>query len=115
MPNRKNVTWRVGEHPEHEKLNEWLDKQRNIQDSLTNIVLHMIDRFGMVNITDYEIQKQLYKEVEGTVQPSSEQEIKEVKQDVHVKEKQQDNNEAPKEEKDDDIDDLYKEVDINNL
>lgn len=59
---RKNVTWRISEHPENEKLNNWLDQQKNIQDSITNIVLHMIDRFGDRNITDYDIQKMLYQE-----------------------------------------------------
>lgn len=60
MKERKNVTWRVAEHSEHKKINKWLDKQRNIQESIANIVLHMIDQYGYVNITDYEVQKQLY-------------------------------------------------------
>lgn len=59
---RKNVTWRISEHPENERLNNWLDQQKNIQDSITNIVLHMIDRFGNRNITNYDIQKILFQE-----------------------------------------------------
>lgn len=62
MPTRKNVSWRVIDAPHSEAINKWLDEQKNIQDSLTNIVLHMIERFGIRNITDYDIQKMLYQE-----------------------------------------------------
>ncbi|MGM9923927.1 MAG: hypothetical protein ACI35R_06765 [Bacillus sp. (in: firmicutes)] len=62
MSTRKNVSWRVSEHPQSDQINAWLDQQKNIQDSITNIVFHMIDRFGMRNITDYDIQKQLYND-----------------------------------------------------
>ncbi|SEP33466.1 hypothetical protein [Paenibacillus sp. OK076] len=61
-PKRKNVSWRVGELQEHEKINRWIDEQSNIQLSLASLVLHMIDRFGYRNITDHDIQKILYQE-----------------------------------------------------
>lgn len=63
MKERKNVTWRVAEQSESDKINKWLDKQQNIQISLSNIVLHMINQFGYVNITDYQVQKQLYGKI----------------------------------------------------
>lgn len=59
---RKNVSWRVSDQPESDLINDWLDQQKNIQDSLTNIILHTISRFGTRNITDYDIQKILYQE-----------------------------------------------------
>lgn len=62
MSKRKNVSWRVADDPKSEAINQWLDAQKNIQDSLTNIVLHTIERFGIRNITDYDIQKMLYRD-----------------------------------------------------
>lgn len=69
MKERKNVTWRVAEQSESDKINKWLDKQQNIQVSLSNIVLHMINQFGYVNITDYQVQKQLYGKITEVRQP----------------------------------------------
>lgn len=69
MKERKNVTWRVAEHSESEKINKWLDQQRNIQESIANIVLHMIDQYGYVNITDYQVQKQLHGKTAGAKHP----------------------------------------------
>lgn len=69
MKERKNVTWRVAEHSESKKINKWLDNQQNIQVSLANIVLHMIDRYGYVNITDYQVQKLLYGKITDIPQP----------------------------------------------
>ena len=62
MAKRKIVTWRVADTPQSDLINEWLDKQQNIQVSLTNIVLHMINRFGIKDIMDYDIQRILYQE-----------------------------------------------------
>ena len=59
---RNNVTWRIGEHSQAKQLNDWCNAQKNIQDSLTNIVMHMMDRFGTIDIKDYDIQKILYNE-----------------------------------------------------
>lgn len=70
MKERKNVTWRVAEHSESKKINQWLDKQKNIQESIANIVLHMIDKYGYVNITDYQVQKQLYGKI-TEIEPSA--------------------------------------------
>lgn len=62
MTKRKNVSWRLSDQVESEQINEWLGQQKNIQKSITNVVMHMIDRFGVRNITDYDIQKILYQE-----------------------------------------------------
>lgn len=116
---RKNVTWRVSQHPEHKKINKWLDSQRSIQDSISNIVLHMIDRYGYVNITDYEIQKQLYgkftdidyrmeKELAGESEDNGSTEKSEPLPDPAPKNDKQSKDKKEK-------DDLYSNVDINNL
>lgn len=67
---RKVVSWRVADHSESEILNQWLDKQNNIQESISNIILHIIDQYGCRNITDYEIQKALYQRVAFNHSPS---------------------------------------------
>lgn len=118
MPKRKNVTWRIGDSSQNKLINDWLDQQKNIQDSITNIVLHMIDRFGMQNITDHEIQKILYQE--SLAQP----------EENHTAEKNaaakqaEDNPKQPskkassqphQDESRQDTDDMYSQVDIDNL
>lgn len=59
---RKNVSWRVSEndHPRAVEINKWLNAQNNIQISLNNIVLHLIEKFGYKDVTDYEVQKALF-------------------------------------------------------
>lgn len=109
---RKNVTWRVSQHPEHKKINKWLDSQRSIQDSISNIVLHMIDRYGYVNITDYEIQKQLYGKFTD-IDYQTEKELVEEAEDSRATEKSDRIPEKSKEKKE--KDDLYSNIDINNL
>lgn len=109
---RRNVTWRVAEHSENKKLNQWLDSQKNIQDSIANIVLHMIDRFGNVNITDYEVQKQLYGKIVDVSQPMEE----EVKKSVNPPSSNE-NNQSDKLQKQEKKvnDDLYSSINTDNL
>jgi hypothetical protein len=130
LSNRKNVTLRVSEHPQSHIINQWLDEQKNIQESLTNIVMHMIERFGIRNITDYDIQKLLYQDptassyVDGCVSPiPSVQEKTETKDKVLVNEPttEEKNDNEPKIEKEDkeikeeQEDDLYSDLDVTTL
>ncbi|ARP44540.1 hypothetical protein GTHT12_03671 (plasmid) [Geobacillus thermodenitrificans] len=123
MTKRKIVTWRVADTPQSDLINEWLDKQQNIQVSLTNIVLHMINRFGIKDIMDYDIQRILYQEFSSgtskenrTVSNQNEEADNEEAEKVAAKSL---NNPDPKKDRDkenqDDDNDLYKNVDINNL
>lgn len=123
MAKRKIVTWRVADTPQSDLINEWLDKQQNIQVSLTNIVLHMINRFGIKDIMDYDIQRILYREFSSgtskenrTVSNQNEEADNEEAEKVAAKSL---NNPDPKKAQDkegqDDDNDLYKNVDINNL
>jgi len=114
---RKIVTWRVADPPQSDLINEWLDKQQNIQVSLTNIVLHMINRFGIKDIMDYDIQRILYQEFSsGTSKENRTVSNNEEAEKVAAKSL---NNPDPKKDRDkenqDDDNDLYKNVDINNL
>ncbi|GAB6892110.1 MULTISPECIES: hypothetical protein [Geobacillus] len=126
MAKRKIVTWRVADTPQSDLINEWLDKQQNIQVSLTNIVLHMINRFGIKDIMDYDIQKILYQEFSsGTSKENrtvSNQNEEAEKADNEETEKvaakslnNPDSKKAQDKEGQDDDNDLYKNVDINNL
>lgn len=65
--NRKLISWRIEklEQTQQDTINDWLDNQQNIQQSLTNVVLHMINRFGTTDIMNYENQKALYTNPEN--------------------------------------------------
>jgi len=89
----------------------------------TNIVLHMINRFGIKDIMDYDIQRILYQEFSSgtskenrTVSNQNEEADNEEAEKVAAKSL---NNPDPKKDRDkenqDDDNDLYKNVDINNL
>jgi hypothetical protein len=123
---RKIVTWRVADTPQSDLINEWLDKQQNIQVSLTNIVLHMINRFGIKDIMDYDIQRILYQEFSSgtskenrTVSNQNEEAEKADNEEAEKVAAKSLNNPDPKKDRDkenqDDDNDLYKNVDINNL
>lgn len=60
--NREQVSWRLKE-PHYQTFNDWCNAQDNVQESLTNIVLHLIERFGNRNIRDFDIQKALYQDL----------------------------------------------------
>ncbi|GAJ40284.1 MULTISPECIES: hypothetical protein [Bacillales] len=126
MAKRKIVTWRVADTPQSDLINEWLDKQQNIQVSLTNIVLHMINRFGIKDIMDYDIQRILYQEFSSgtskenrTVSNQNEEAEKADNEEAEKVAAKSLNNPDPKKDRDkenqDDDNDLYKNVDINNL
>jgi hypothetical protein len=122
LAKRKIVTWRVADTPQSDLINEWLDKQKNIQVSLTNLVLHMIDRFGMRDITDYDIQKILYQEFSSGASKESSLKNKtgsNQNKETEGADTKSINDPDPKKGQDkesqDDDNDLYKNVDINNL
>lgn len=62
---RKIISWRLERLSEHEQsvINQWADQQDNIQQSITNLVMHAINRFGpTVDIMNFDIQKALHAE-----------------------------------------------------
>ena len=60
---RSLVSWRLGNLPKKERdlINKWLDSQQNINNSITNAILHVIDRAGVGDITSFETQKLLFQ------------------------------------------------------
>ncbi|MEH7510638.1 hypothetical protein V7159_23645, partial [Priestia megaterium] len=61
VKHRKAVNLRLANHKQSNILNEWLNNQDNIQDSITNVILHIIDQYGMRNITDFDVQKAMHQ------------------------------------------------------
>lgn len=69
MENRKLVSWRLEklEKKQQDTINAWLNAQQNIQLSLTNVVQHMIDRYGITDIMNYDVQKSLYTNPDSVI------------------------------------------------
>lgn len=87
MENRKLVSWRLEKLPKNQQdtINGWLNAQQNIQLSLTNVVQHMIDRFGVTDIMNYDVQKALYTNPEATViENPVKNEIKEINKENQI-------------------------------
>ncbi|OMC81832.1 hypothetical protein BK128_21415 [Viridibacillus sp. FSL H7-0596] len=65
---RKLISWRIEQlnEQDRQRINDWLDQQNNIQNSLTNIALHMINRFGETDVMSYDVQRALFKDLEVT-------------------------------------------------
>jgi hypothetical protein len=114
---RKMVSWRLSNLSEtdQQKINEWADNQHSIQDSLTSLVKHYIERFGSLNVLEYEVQKQLYADSEqvraSTTNPAPEADTNTNK----LKQKQSHPSNSISKNKNNDDDDMYNQVDINNL
>ncbi|QNR70536.1 hypothetical protein IAQ67_29400 (plasmid) [Paenibacillus peoriae] len=58
---RELVSWRIGKLPDTDQLNEWVNAQSNVQNSITSLVRHMIEQFGYRDVTQHDIQKSLFQ------------------------------------------------------
>ncbi|MGP3788236.1 hypothetical protein [Paenibacillus sp. 1A_MP2] len=58
---RQLVSWRLEKLPDSEQLNKWVNGQSNVQNSLTSIVRHLIEQFGYQDVTSYDVQKVLFQ------------------------------------------------------
>lgn len=45
------------------KFHDWLDAQSNISESLITLVLHFVDQYGVNDVTDYEVSKQMQRDL----------------------------------------------------
>ncbi|HDX9654735.1 hypothetical protein [Bacillus sp. GL1(2024)] len=45
------------------KFHDWLDAQSNISESLITLVLHFVDQYGISDVTDYEVSKQMQRDL----------------------------------------------------
>ncbi|MDR6726120.1 hypothetical protein J2W91_004626 [Paenibacillus amylolyticus] len=58
---RELVSWRINKLPDSEQLNDWVNAQSNVQNSITSLVRHMIEQFGYRDITQHDIQRILFQ------------------------------------------------------
>ncbi|WP_063568290.1 hypothetical protein [Paenibacillus sp. O199] len=58
---RELVSWRIGKLPDTDQLNDWVNAQSNVQNSITSLVRHMIEQFGYRDVTAHDIQKALFQ------------------------------------------------------
>lgn len=45
------------------KFHDWLNAQSNISESLITLVLHFVDQYGINDVTDYEVSKQMQRDL----------------------------------------------------
>ena len=60
---RKNVQLNLTKLNENDYalINEWLDNQKNMQDSIINVIMHVIHQVGLKDdVTSFEVQRALF-------------------------------------------------------
>ncbi|MHA4119309.1 hypothetical protein ACX16J_28085 [Bacillus cereus] len=45
------------------KFYDWLNAQTNLSESLITLVLHFVDQYGIVDVTDYEVLKKMQRDL----------------------------------------------------
>lgn len=68
MSEVKNVSWRLDRLTEknQEKVRAYLKSQSNVQKTLEFQALYFQERFGNVDILDYEVQRKLFSDFSAT-------------------------------------------------
>ncbi|QQK81776.1 hypothetical protein HUG20_18890 [Salicibibacter cibi] len=115
---RVTYTWKLNTERDPDAINEWLDAQSNIRDSLSFLVQVMQERFGNVDIRDIETSKELlqfmHEEETRTAnkEPRTKQESRASFDDAQQSETV--NEEASEAEKDE-TDDIFSGIDGNAI
>ncbi|MEC0400840.1 hypothetical protein ACO0DA_10455 [Bacillus subtilis] len=113
---RTNVSWRISKMNEQDKLNKWCNAQSNIEQSLTNLVLHMIDMIGYKDIRDFETQQELYKLKMGITGSMTSEKLDESKESDQIIDNSSVVDEPTSEEvKKDPLDDIFDNLDPKNV
>lgn len=113
---RTNVSWRISKMNEQDKLNKWCNAQSNIEQSLTNLVLHMIDMIGYKDIRDFETQQELYKLKMGITGSMTSDKLDESKESDQIIDNSSVVDEPTNEEvKKDPLDDIFDNLDPKNV
>lgn len=87
MKQRNAYNWRLDVLNEDEKLlvNDWINNQANINQSINNLMLHIIHTLGTDDVMKYENQKQLFTFLNGLQQsPVVETKKEKVKEEKEV-------------------------------
>lgn len=64
MKKERQPSYRWDFKSKKEIIHKWMDQQTNTSQSLHVLVMNFIDRYGYVDVTDYEVQKQLNLDTE---------------------------------------------------
>ncbi|PRD06730.1 MULTISPECIES: hypothetical protein [Bacillus] len=59
---REQYNWNFKKE-KNSKFHDWLDEQSNISESLITLVLHFVDQYGINDVTDYEVSKQMQRDL----------------------------------------------------
>lgn len=61
----KSISWKIDKLPEKEKerIRSFVSAQKNMQSTLNFIAMHYIERFGAVDIMDFNVQKVLFEDL----------------------------------------------------
>ena len=59
---REQYNWNFKKE-KNPKFHDWLDAQSNISESLITLVLHFVDQYGINDVTDYEVSKQMQRDL----------------------------------------------------
>lgn len=67
---RKNISFKIENLPlkQQEIINAWADGQANIQQSLANLVMHVVNFTGNDDVMDFEVQGKLHTIFKGQAQ-----------------------------------------------
>ena len=59
---RKMISYKLENLPDKEReiVNEWASVQNNIQQSITNVILHIVSNVGNVDVMDFDVQRELH-------------------------------------------------------
>ncbi|QDI91659.1 hypothetical protein EPH95_11150 [Salicibibacter halophilus] len=113
---RVTYTWKLGTERDPESINQWLDAQSNIRDSLSFLVQVMQERFGNVDIRDIETSKELLQFMHEQGSKPKRRNKQETQATFEEdKQKETGNDEALEEEKEDEADDIFSGIDGNAI
>lgn len=68
---RKMISFKIENLPakEREIVDRWADEQTNIQQSLANIVMHVVKYVGNVDVMDFDVQHKLHTVLSNVEKP----------------------------------------------
>lgn len=75
---RKMISFKIENLPEKERaiVDAWADGQGNIQQSLANIIMHVVSWSGNADVMDFEVQRKLHSvfadDIQAGQMPTSE-------------------------------------------
>ena len=77
---RKMISFKIENLPDKERkiVDEWADGQKNINQSLANIVMHVVNLTGNTDVMDFDVQRKLHTifvDKESPAMPVAQQQV----------------------------------------